>query len=144
MGNTTKSHDVKVGRDTLPTAPESTARPEVRREPPADGWTRDAVYEALRWVVDPELQINVVDLGLVYGVEVAGTKVLVRMTLTTPGCPYGDELIANVRDTLLFMLKGIRQVEVDLVWEPRWGPQMMTEDLRVELGFDVGTQEKER
>ena len=99
-------------------------------------WTPDQVKEVLRGVFDPELHMNIVDLGLVYGVEVNGDKVLVRMTLTSPGCPYGPYLIHQVRDTAQ-TLKGITSADVEVVWDPPWGPHMMTEEVRLELGFDI-------
>ena len=105
-------------------------------EPPAGGWTEEHVRETLRWVMDPDLQINIVDLGLVYGIEVGGSGVKILMTLTSPGCPYGEELVANARD-MVMMLRGVRNVTIELVWEPPWNPMMMNEDLRIELGFDV-------
>lgn len=108
----------------------------VGAEPPTGGWTREDVFEMLRGVVDPELQLNIVDLGLVYDAKVEGGTVTVQMTLTSPGCPYGPMLVENVQDVVR-LLKGVKKVEVELVWFPRWGPHMMTEDLRVELGFDV-------
>ncbi|MCX7007064.1 MAG: metal-sulfur cluster assembly factor [Kiritimatiellaeota bacterium] len=110
-------------------------------EPPAGGWTEDHVREALRWVMDPDLQINIVDLGLVYGIELGLGGVKVLLTLTSPGCPYGDLLVANARDVVK-MLRGVRNVTVELVWEPPWNPMMMNEDLRVELGFDVADKGK--
>jgi metal-sulfur cluster biosynthetic enzyme len=110
-------------------------------EPPAGGWTEEHVRQALRWVMDPDLQINIVDLGLVYGVEFGPGGVRVLMTLTSPGCPYGDLLVANVRD-MVQMLRGVRRVMVELVWEPAWNPMMMNEDLRIELGFDVADKGK--
>ena len=108
----------------------------VTGDPPAGGWTETHVREALRWVMDPDLQINIVDLGLVYGVELGPAGVKVLLTLTSPGCPYGDLLVANTRD-MVKMLRGVQRVTVELVWEPPWNPMMMDEDLRVELGFDV-------
>jgi metal-sulfur cluster biosynthetic enzyme len=108
----------------------------VGAEPPTGGWTREDVFEMLRGVVDPELQLNIVDLGLVYDAKVEGGTVTVQMTLTSPGCPYGPMLVENVQDVVR-LLKGVKKVEVELVWFPRWGPHLMTEDLRVELGFDV-------
>jgi len=108
----------------------------VGAEPPAGGWAREDVFEMLRGVVDPELQLNIVDLGLVYDARVEGGTVTVQMTLTSPGCPYGPMLVENVQDVVR-LLKGVKKVEVELVWFPRWGPHLMTEDLRVELGFDV-------
>ena len=138
MDHVRKTHD---GNQTTAPTVDTLGTPDMRRETPPEGWTPEQVREVLRWVVDPELHINIVDLGLVYGVEVEGATVTIRMTLTSPGCPYGEELLANVHDTLRLMLKGISRVVVKLVWEPVWGPQMMDEDLRVELGFDVGSGE---
>ena len=106
---------------------------------PAGGWTRENVFEMLRGVVDPELQVNIVDLGLVYDAQVAGGTVTVRMTLTSPGCPYGPLLVENVQDVVR-LLKGVQRVAVELVWFPKWGPHLMAEDLRVELGFAVAAK----
>lgn len=99
--------------------------------------TPDAVRQVLRYVVDPELQMNIVDLGLVYGVEVREDgKVVINMTLTSPGCPYGPTLLFQVRQAAV-TLRGVKQVDVNLVWEPAWGPDKMSEDARLALGFDV-------
>lgn len=107
--------------------------------PPAGeekSWTSENVREVLRGVFDPELHMNIVDLGLVYGVDVQAAKASVKMTLTSPGCPYGPYLLHQVKDTLL-SLKGIQDAEVEVVWDPPWGPDKMTEEVRLELGFDV-------
>ena len=95
------------------------------------------LMDVLKSVYDPELQLDIVELGLVYGVEVdpAGS-VKVRMTLTSPGCPYGPELLGDVRATLM-LVQGVKRVEVDLVWDPPWGPDKMSEAARLDLGFDV-------
>lgn len=99
--------------------------------------TEQDVKDVLRNVHDPELQMDIVTLGLVYGVEVAeGGKVHVKMTLTTPGCPYGPQLINDAR-AMLMMLRGVTEADVELVWDPPWSPQMMSEEARLELGFDV-------
>jgi metal-sulfur cluster biosynthetic enzyme len=113
--------------------------PEPTPAAPADAapvWTSEAVLAVLRHVVDPELHINIVDLGLVYGASVAGDKVDVKMTLTSPGCPYGPYLLHQVKDTVL-SLKGIKDANIEVVWDPPWGPDKMTEEVRLELGFDV-------
>lgn len=114
--------------------------PNVPAPEPAPGqrvdWSPDQVRDVLRTVVDPELHINIIDLGLVYGVEVHGPVVDVKMTLTSPGCPYGPYLLHQVKDTLLQM-KGIDDATVAVVWEPPWGPDKMSEEARLELGFDV-------
>jgi metal-sulfur cluster biosynthetic enzyme len=105
-------------------------------ESAAPVWTPDQVREVLRGVFDPELHMNIVDLGLVYGVQVSGDVVEIVMTLTSPGCPYGPYLIHQVKDTVR-SLKGIREANVSVVWEPPWGPDKMSEEVRLELGFDL-------
>ena len=120
---------------SAPTDPAATPAPSAAGAEPVV-WTEDNVREVLRGVFDPELHINIVDLGLVYGVEVQPDSVKVKMTLTSPGCPYGPYLLHQVKDTLL-TLKGMQSAEVDVVWDPPWGPEKMTEEVRLELGFDV-------
>jgi metal-sulfur cluster biosynthetic enzyme len=95
----------------------------------------DEIREALKQVYDPELNINVVDLGLVYGTELDDEgNVHVTMTLTSPGCPIGPMVGEMVQDALA-PLEGIKQVDVDIVWSPPWRPEMMTEDAKLELGY---------
>ncbi len=98
----------------------------------------DTVYEALRKVRDPELMVNIVDLGLIYGVGVdeseGKSNLLVIMTMTTPACPYGPELLAEVKDALT-ALPGAGEVEVRLTLSPPWTPDRMTDDARDELGL---------
>lgn len=99
-------------------------------------WTDDDMRDVLRAVVDPELHLNIVDLGLVYRVEQKGSRVDVAMTLTSPGCPFGPYILHQVRENLL-SLKGIEDVGIEVVWDPLWSPEMMTEEARLELGFDI-------
>lgn len=103
---------------------------------PADAELELKVWSILQTVVDPELHYNIVDLGLVYGVDAADGVVNVRMTLTSPGCPYGPYLIHETRQAVR-SVKGVKDVKIDLVWDPPWGPARMTEDIRLEMGFDV-------
>jgi metal-sulfur cluster biosynthetic enzyme len=94
----------------------------------------EMVRKALRAVKDPELGINIIDLGLVYDVEVSDAgKVHVRMTLTSPGCPAGGEIIQGVRD-VAGELEGVSEVDVELVWEPYWTPEKMDPRVRAFLG----------
>src|SRR3954470_9194673 len=82
----------------------------------------ETVRKALRAVKDPELNLNIIDIGLVYDVEVsAAGGVLVRMTLTSPGCPAGTEIIDDVK-RVAADLEGVQSVDVELVWEPYWTP----------------------
>ena len=91
--------------------------------------TKEDVLEVLKSIVDPELQVSIVDLGLIYGVdfEEEGKKVSVRMTLTTPMCPYGPMLVNQVQDVLQ-CLPGIVEGNVVLVWDPPWNPREMASD----------------
>ncbi len=90
--------------------------------------TNEQVMEALKPVHDPEIRIGIVDLGLVYDVLVEETgKVLVKMTLTTPGCPYGEMLLTMVHRAVE-ELDGVTEVEVRLVWDPPWDPKEMCSD----------------
>lgn len=91
--------------------------------------TRRDVVEALRRVYDPELGINIVDLGLVYGVEEEEGRVQVTMTLTTPGCPVGQSILDGV-GYVLSSLPGVTDIAVRVVWDPPWNPGMITQEIR--------------
>ncbi len=93
-----------------------------------------AVWEALRQVVDPEIGCNIVDLGLIYSVTLEGSKALVRMTLTTPGCPMHESLAGGARLALL-NVPGVEEAEVEVVWDPPWHPSMMSEEGRAFVGI---------
>jgi metal-sulfur cluster biosynthetic enzyme len=93
------------------------------------------VRDALRHVIDPELGINIVDLGLVYGVEIEGARVRVRMTMTTPACPLGAYLSDLARSEVHDRLPGVQDVVVELVWEPPWDPGMMSPEAQRRLGY---------
>ena len=95
----------------------------------------DTIRKALRAVKDPELNLNIVDIGLVYDIDVsAAGQVQVRMTLTSPGCPAGTEIIDDVK-RVVSDLEGVNGVEVELVWEPYWTPDKMDPRVRAFLGF---------
>ncbi len=100
-----------------------------------EGPSVDEVREALRAVVDPELGVNIVDLGLVYGVDIAEGKVRIRLTLTAPACPMGEMIVAEVRREVQLTVAGVKEVAVDLVWDPPWAPTMMSEEARLTLGM---------
>ncbi|MGE5619238.1 MAG: metal-sulfur cluster assembly factor [Sphingomonadaceae bacterium] len=98
--------------------------------------TAEAVMESLKEVHDPELAINIVDLGLVYGVEIEDRSVRVRMTLTSPGCPIGPMLQALVHGAVSKRFPDVKQVHVDLVWSPPWDPySMASEEAKDALGI---------
>ena len=93
------------------------------------------VVEQLRTVIDPELGLNIVDLGLIYGAMFADGVATVRMTTTTPACPIGSYLSDSIRQAL-FQLDGILDVAVELTHEPHWSPDMMSDEAKVQLGWD--------
>ena len=97
--------------------------------------TKEDVLEALRDVYDPEIPVNIVDLGLVYEVEVADADVEVQMTLTFAGCGMGP-YIAQQAEWRLAEIEGIDEVNVELVFDPPWNPEMITEDGKKLLGLD--------
>lgn len=97
--------------------------------------SEELILEALKVVNDPEIGINIVDLGLIYGTDVDDQgKVKITMTLTTPGCPLSEYIDASVK-AALEDVPGITDSHIDLVWTPPWGPDKMSEDARLEMGF---------
>lgn len=99
------------------------------------GPTTDEMREALKDVFDPELGYNIVDIGLVYVVEFNDGVVTVTMTLTTPGCPASDMIQGGVRQRLEEM-EGVDEVDIDLVWDPRWSPQAMSPVAKEHFGIE--------
>ncbi|MCP4647084.1 MAG: metal-sulfur cluster assembly factor [bacterium] len=96
--------------------------------------TEKEVMGALSEVMDPELGISLVDLGLIYGVDVAGEKVGVKMTFTTPACPMVHFLVSSVEDAVK-KVEGVSDVEVQLVWDPPWTPDKMSDEGKEKLGL---------
>ena len=96
--------------------------------------SEDQVKLALRRVKDPDLQLNILDLGLVYGITVEGPKVKVDMTLTSPGCPSGPEIMGDAEREIK-ALPGVEEVQMNLVWQPFWTPEKMEPRVRAYLGF---------
>lgn len=94
----------------------------------------EGVLDALRQCYDPEIPVNVVDLGLIYHVRIEGEKVNVLMTLTAIGCPVAPEVMAEVQERIK-ETPGVESCEVDLTFEPMWTPERMSEDARWELGI---------
>lgn len=95
--------------------------------------TSEEMREALKDVFDPELGYNIVDLGLVYKIDIANTVVTVTMTLTTPGCPASEMITGGVKQRLE-MVEGVDDIDIDLVWEPRWTPQAMSPIAKAHFG----------
>ena len=96
--------------------------------------TKEDVFEALRQVEDPELGMDIVELGLVYDAEVDGPKVKVIHSLTSMGCPAGPMIQENIHE-VASALPGVEDVEVELSWDPPWTPERMSEDAKFILGF---------
>jgi metal-sulfur cluster biosynthetic enzyme len=96
--------------------------------------SREEVIDALRVVEDPELGMDIVDLGLLYDVEVEGPKVHVTFSLTSMGCPVGPMIEEQIRDTVASM-EGVDEVESELTWDPPWSPEKMSDDAKFILGF---------
>ncbi len=98
----------------------------------------DTVREALKQVIDPELFVNIVDLGLIYTIDVNevdnASNISVEMTMTSPACPAGPQLLGNSKDVCA-RLEGVGEVEIKLVMTPPWTPDRMTEDARDQLGI---------
>ena len=96
--------------------------------------TRDDVIEALRAVEDPELGMDIVELGLLYDVEIEGPKVKVIHSLTSMGCPAGQMIQEGIHDAAA-SVEGVEEVEVELTFDPPWSPEKMSDDAKFILGF---------
>lgn len=96
--------------------------------------TIEDVNDALREVIDPELGLDFVELGLIYGIEIDGGSVSIAYTLTTPGCPFGPQVAEQI-DEFVSELEGVTEVHSELTFSPPWTPERMSEDARFALGF---------
>ncbi len=96
--------------------------------------TQEDVIEKLKGCLDPELGVNIVDLGLIYGIQLDSGSAYVTMTLTTPGCPLDSYFVKDIT-TRLKSLKGINNVSVEFTFEPVWNPKKMTQESKDLLGF---------
>lgn len=95
----------------------------------------DSVVQACRSVYDPEIPVNIFDLGLVYTIDISDDNVVrVMMTLTAPGCPVAGEMPGWLAEAIE-PLPGVRQVDVEITWDPPWGMDMMSDEAKLELGF---------
>lgn len=99
--------------------------------------SEDAIREALRAVDDPEVGMNIVDLGLVYGIDIAPQRIRIELTMTTPACPMGDLITDDVHRAVGALLpdRAAWNVDVELVWEPAWTPALMSEHARRAFGW---------
>ncbi|MBU8906110.1 metal-sulfur cluster assembly factor [Desertibacillus haloalkaliphilus] len=91
--------------------------------------TKEQVYEKLETVIDPELGVDVVNLGLIYGVKIDNNDIIITMTLTTPGCPLHDMMKSGVHSAVE-SLPNVGAIQVNIVWEPQWTPEMMSGKIR--------------
>lgn len=96
--------------------------------------TKDAVYQALRDVYDPEIPVNIVDLGLVYDVKIIDDWIGVKMTLTSQGCGLSTQIAAMVRERVA-ALPGVGDADVRIVWQPAWNPSMMSDEAKKKVQF---------
>jgi metal-sulfur cluster biosynthetic enzyme len=97
--------------------------------------TEDKVYEALKECYDPEIPVNLVDLGLIYDVKIIDEWVGVKMTLTTPGCGMSGMISQNVKNRVL-RIPGVKDADVRIVWDPAWSPTRMSPEARKKLGIN--------
>lgn len=119
-------------QDAPTAAAPGTWTPEGASEPAP---TEDAVIAACATVYDPEIPVNIYELGLVYAIDIADDgHVHVEMTLTAPGCPSAQELPVQVREAVM-AVPGVSDCDVEVVWEPSWDPSRMTEDARLSLNM---------
>ena len=93
------------------------------------------VRDALSRVIDPEIGENIVDLGLVYGIEVEGNVAKVKLTMTSPACPMGEMLLDDIHATLTRMLPNEMEIHIHLVWQPPWDPSMISAEGKQRLGW---------
>ena len=100
----------------------------------AEELTTEVIYESLKTVFDPEIPVNVVDLGLIYDVQVTKGDVYVQMTLTFPGCGMGP-FIAQQAEWAIQDVEGVEDVEIELVFDPPWSPDLISEEARSQLGI---------
>jgi len=105
---------------------------ETTAGPPPD---EDQVRDALRQVIDPEVGLNIVDLGLVYGIEIDGRAVHVRLTMTTPACPLSETIMADAERRVLAACPGTAAIDLELVWKPPWTSEMMSDRAKEAMGW---------
>ena len=97
--------------------------------------TKEEIYEVLRMCYDPEIPVNIVDLGLIYDVQIDGGTVSVKMTLTAPGCGMGGMIAGQARQKILDNVDGVEEANVDVVWDPPWDPSRISPQAREKLGI---------
>ena len=95
---------------------------------------KNKIIEEIRKIYDPELPVNIYELGLIYDIKVDGRKAEIKMTLTTPNCPVAESLPKEVKESIM-QVEGVEKVDLDLVWDPPWNKSMMSEAAKLELNL---------
>ena len=132
--NTEAATDTDESTDTASAEAPNGASAEASNGSGGNGLTEEVVYEALEEVIDPELGLDFVSLGLVYDVDIDGEEVFVTFTLTTPACPIGPQVSEQMRE-FVGDLDGVEKVHPKMVFDPPWSPEMMSEDAKFALGY---------
>ncbi len=96
-------------------------------------FNEDNITEALKNIIDPELPVSIVDLGLIYNIETVDNNINIKMTLTTPGCSMGSAISRQIENTLYAL--GAKNVIVEILWDPPWNPNMMSDEAKAKLGM---------
>jgi len=107
-----------------------------QQDNPAAPVTEETVVEVLRTVYDPEIPVSIYDLGMIYRIQIEDSVVHVRMTLTTPACPVAGSLPGEV-ETRIKAIEGVSDATVELVWDPPWTPEKMSEAAKLQLNMDI-------
>ena len=124
---------MEIQPETFMIAPANTTKPDEQK--PSHDDLLAKIKEALKTVYDPEIPVDIYELGLIYDVKIsANNEVAIVMTLTTPACPVAEEMPAHVQ-TVVSEILGVAAAKVELVWEPPWDPSKMSEDARIALGI---------
>ena len=95
---------------------------------------KDKIIDEIRKIYDPELPVNIYELGLIYDIKIVGKKAEIKMTLTTPNCPVAESLPKEVKEGVM-QVEGIEDVDLELVWDPPWNKDMMSEAAKLELNL---------
>ena len=95
---------------------------------------KEKIINEIKKIYDPEIPVNIFELGLIYDISIKGNDVKVKMTLTTPNCPVAESLPKEVKDSII-ELKEVNNVDLDLVWDPPWNKSMMSESAKLELNL---------
>ena len=95
---------------------------------------KEKIINEIRKIYDPELPVNIYELGLIYDINVIGSKAEIKMTLTTPNCPVAESLPKEVKDGVM-QIEGIKDVDLELVWDPPWNKDMMSEAAKLEMNL---------